>query len=75
MKAFKYEIQLLVKNLTFLAFVLVVFAFYYTQYQSYVNVQITNARENEPYTSLNYFMKPTSQAKDFGQSFRLGRPR
>lgn len=71
MKLFKAELLLFVKSLTFVAFCVAAFAFYFTQYQSNVNHQVAHFQENTVYDPANYLMQPKSGSKDYGRSQKL----
>lgn len=68
MQAFKFELGLFIRSLTFFAFICASFAFYYTQYQTTVNQQISATRAGDQYDPANYFMRPQPNRSDYGES-------
>lgn len=68
MKLFKTELLLFVKSLTFIAFCVAAFAFYFTQYQGNVNRQVAHFQENTVYNPDNYLMRPRPGSNDYGNT-------
>lgn len=71
MRIFKTEIVLFITSLTFVAFLFVAFAFYFSQFQSNVNQRVAEIQHEENYHPSNILMEPKPGSSDYGTSAQI----